>query len=246
MAVDSAGNVFVADTANNTIRKVSAAGMVTTMGNYAENFTPPLGIAVSSAGILYVADSDDNRILKGTPNSLIPTVATLRSMPSEGTFVNYSMKIMLSCATKGASIRYTVDGTEPTWTSTIYKQTGIIITHSVTLNAKAFKGENTSTVLTASYTIIPPLPLTITSTSRLPDGNAQTKYTGRLKVSGGLAPHKWSLVEGSRLPAGLSLNVTTGIISGTPAKATARRESCTIKVTDAKQSGTKTLSLTVN
>ena len=79
VAVDSVGNVFVGDYANQTIRKVTAAGVVTTIGGIpgvvggadglgsSANFCFPFGIAVDSAGNLYVADSDNHRITKGTP-----------------------------------------------------------------------------------------------------------------------------------------------------------------------------------
>ena len=79
VALDSAGNVFVADCYNNTIRKVSAAGVVTTIGNVASitggadglgrgaNFVNPSGIAVDRSGTLYVVDCEENRIAKGTP-----------------------------------------------------------------------------------------------------------------------------------------------------------------------------------
>src|SRR5207247_866169 len=58
VAVDSAGNVYVADSAADTIRKITAAGVVTTLagvpgGTYIFDF--PTGVAVDGAGNVYVA-----------------------------------------------------------------------------------------------------------------------------------------------------------------------------------------------
>src|SRR6266545_1848420 len=67
IAVDGAGNLYVADTDNHTIRKVTPAGVVTTLGGLAQNpgsadgtrnaarFNHPAGVAVDGAGNLYVA-----------------------------------------------------------------------------------------------------------------------------------------------------------------------------------------------
>lgn len=61
-----------------------------------------------------------------------------------------------------------------------------------------------------------PGPLTIT-TSSLPDGTQNQPYAAALGGTGGTTPYAWSLGSGSpSLPAGLSLNSTTGTITGTP------------------------------
>jgi len=87
-AVDGAGNIFVADAGNHTIRKVAASGMVTTVGGVAgviggadgigsaASFSHPSGVAVDSTGTLYVADQSNHRITKGVP--LFPPVITVQ------------------------------------------------------------------------------------------------------------------------------------------------------------------------
>ncbi len=87
LAVDSAGNVYVADTANNTIRKISPAGVVTTLAGTAgefgsadgtgaaARFNAPYGVAVDSAGNVYVADGGNDSIRKITPSGVVTTLA---------------------------------------------------------------------------------------------------------------------------------------------------------------------------
>ncbi len=76
VAVDSAGNVYVADTSSDTIRKVTPAGVVTTLASVVP-FAGPRGVAVDSAGNLYVADTWNNRIRKVTPSGVVTTLAGL-------------------------------------------------------------------------------------------------------------------------------------------------------------------------
>jgi len=88
VAVDSAGNVYVADAGNNLIRKISPSGVVTTLagnGNLnggssdgvgtAASFNTPTGVAVDAKGIVYVADAGNNLIRKISPSGIVTTLA---------------------------------------------------------------------------------------------------------------------------------------------------------------------------
>ncbi|HEY6448719.1 MAG TPA: RHS repeat-associated core domain-containing protein [Acidobacteriaceae bacterium] len=55
-------------------------------------------------------------------------------------------------------------------------------------------------------------------TSSLPDGQVGQAYSATLQAQGGHTPYTWSVISGS-LPAGLSLNASTGAISGSPSEA---------------------------
>lgn len=86
-AADGAGNVYVADTADHTIRRVTAAGVVSTFAGSPHQFGlqdgngtgalfySPRGIAVDGSGNLYVADTGNNAIRMITPAGVVTTLA---------------------------------------------------------------------------------------------------------------------------------------------------------------------------
>jgi sugar lactone lactonase YvrE len=88
IAVDGSGNLYIADTGNNKVRKVGTDGIIITVagtgdygysgdGNPALNaqLRNPAGVAVDAAGNLYIADKYNNRIRKVAPNGIISTIA---------------------------------------------------------------------------------------------------------------------------------------------------------------------------
>jgi uncharacterized protein (TIGR03437 family) len=89
VAVDSSGNVYIADFGNSRVRKVSASGasIGTVAGNGSAGYSGdggpavkaqlngPQGVAVDAAGNLYIADTENNAIREVTSAGLIATVA---------------------------------------------------------------------------------------------------------------------------------------------------------------------------
>src|SRR5215469_14359820 len=99
LAVDSAGNVYVADgssnegASNDTIRKITPAGDVSTFagsagqavsddgGGAAARFNNPMGVAVDASGNVYVADELNSTIRKVTPAGEVTTFAGIAGQP---------------------------------------------------------------------------------------------------------------------------------------------------------------------
>jgi uncharacterized protein (TIGR03437 family) len=87
IAVDPAGNIYISDTANSRIRKISGGTISTMAGGSTAGYggdggaatsaqlNTPTGIALDSKGNLYIADSDNNAIRMVSPGGTITTVA---------------------------------------------------------------------------------------------------------------------------------------------------------------------------
>jgi hypothetical protein len=86
LATDGAGNVYVADTNNHTVRRITPVGVVTTLAGSAgqrgsadgigsgARFDRPQGVAADSGGNLYVADTGNHTIRKITADGVVSTV----------------------------------------------------------------------------------------------------------------------------------------------------------------------------
>lgn len=88
LATDASGNVFFCDAPNNCIRKIDAAGIISTVAGTgtagysgdggqasAAMLDYPLGVHVSSSGTLYIADYRNDRIREVSPTGIISTIA---------------------------------------------------------------------------------------------------------------------------------------------------------------------------
>ncbi len=100
LAVDAAGNLFIADTFNHRIRRVSPDGIISTVagsefgGFFSGDGGPatdaslafPQGVAVDAAGNLFVADTFNHRIRQVSPDGIISTVAGngIRGLSGDG------------------------------------------------------------------------------------------------------------------------------------------------------------------
>ena len=213
-------------------------------------------VAKTSSFTLRVTDANQRTATKNFSITIAPAtgvVAMPGFMPPAGTFLD-SVAVTLNCATAGATVRYTTDGSEPTAKSKAYAKTAITLANTTTLKAKAFKGKDSSQTAAASYTIQHPPLCIVISTPTLPAAALKAKYSTALHAQGGIPTisngqptYKWSWTASahSTLPAGLSLNAATGVISGKPTKTGTFL--FIVKITDSKKAtASQAFILTVN
>lgn len=132
-------------------------------------------------------------------------------------------------ADSGATIEFYVNGVKATQTATF--SAGSVTALDLTVSgATGPSGGSTTTTLGIS-------------TTSLSSAAVGSTYSASLQASGGSTPYSWSIASGS-LPAGLTLDASSGVISGTPT--TAQSSSFTVQVSDsADHSGSQSLSIEV-
>lgn len=127
LSVDEGGNVAVADTSNNTIRKIAPGGVVATLAGLSQSksvgstdgvgaaarFGNPAGIAVTTAGICYVSDYDNHIIRKvaldGTVTTFAGAVGQTGIVDGTGNAARFNGPSSLALDASGNL--YAVDGT---------------------------------------------------------------------------------------------------------------------------------------
>ncbi|MEQ7799056.1 putative Ig domain-containing protein [Pedobacter sp. ASV1-7] len=186
ITADSSGNIYVADRNNHKIRKITSAGVVTTLAGSgtvghidaigsAASFNNPIGVTVDASGNVYVADFANHKIRKITSAGVVTTFV------GSGTAGEVDGNIYVGDLTGGRKIRkITSVGT----VSTIAGSEGGYLDSSVPLNAR----------FNAPSDIVL-------------DGN------GNLYIADNASHNIRKMVL---LPAGLTFNGITGTISGTP------------------------------
>ncbi|CAJ0719597.1 Virginiamycin B lyase [Ralstonia edaphis] len=115
ITVDANENVYVADYSNNMIRKITPAGVVTTLAGTTTagsdngaaalaTFNGPSGIALSSSGTLYVAEWFNSDIRQISPAGMVTTLAGSGATGSDdgvGTAATFSLPVGIAIGTNG-------------------------------------------------------------------------------------------------------------------------------------------------
>ena len=257
VAVDAAGNLYVADTYNNTIRKVTPVGtnwVTTTLAgssgasgsadgtNGAARFSNPYGLTVDRAGRLFVTDSMNSTIRKVTPVGTNWVTTTLAGSPGyfggedgANSEAHFSQPGGVAVDSAGNlfvtdTMGYTIRKVTPAGTNWVVTTVGGLWTAAGTNDGvgsaarfadvfgvaidsagNLYLADASNNRISKGTRIGPP---EITSSDSLPPGLVGSAYSQTLTASGGSQPLTWSITAGT-LPPGLSLS-TNGVISGTP------------------------------
>lgn len=119
VATDVAGNVYVSDTYNYIIRKITPLGVVTTLAGSTQGFADgigasaqfnlPIRLATDAAGNVYIADSNNNKIRKITPEGVVSTLAGSTKGFADGTGASALFNGPVAVATDASGNVYVAD-----------------------------------------------------------------------------------------------------------------------------------------
>jgi YVTN family beta-propeller protein len=239
VCVDGSGNVYVADANNSLIRKITPAGVVTTLAGNGSggflngtgtgaSFNHPTGVCVDGSGNVYVGDTWNHSIRKITAAGVVTTLAgngTAGNTNGTGSGANFYYPYQVAVDVNGNI--YVADNGN----NTIRKITsaGVVTTVAGSGAAAFANGLGTSASFNA------------------PRGVA-VDATGNLFVAD-FSNNRIRVIYGGgyysvpALPTGLNIDNTTGVISGIPAVATAVANYVVIAT---NASGTYTSAVAVN
>ncbi len=218
LSFDSSGNLFIADTGNNRVRKVASGTITTVAGNGTAGFTgdnaaataaelyAPVGVA-ANAGNLYIADTGNSVIRKVVAAGTISTVAGGgTSFGDNGLATDAELGFPQAVAMDTSGNIYVAD-----------------------------TGDNRIRQLT-------PIPLSSTGPASLPAGTVGAAYGPvTFTAAGGVGGYSWTAAS---LPKGLTLSIA-GLLGGTPSATNASPTQFTLK--DAANANVViSLTLTVN
>ncbi|MGB8771035.1 MAG: Ig domain-containing protein, partial [Candidatus Korobacteraceae bacterium] len=200
------------------------------------------GVITNNMAIVPTTNGEINATASGTTQLILdissyfaptsPLSITTTSLPGGTISVPYSSTLMAS-------------GGEPPYSWTIVSGSGSLppglglSSNGVISGTPTAVGMYNFTVqVTDIFSNMASAPLSITiqtgplviTTTQLPSGTVLVPYSATLGASGGTPPYTWS--ETGALPAGLSLNPSTGVISGTPPMGTTGTSNFTVTVKD--------------
>ena len=236
--------------------------------------TPPLAWAVASGSTLPAGLTLDSStgVLSGTPTATGTTTFTVDLTDANGATATDTFTLTVNAAPTGSTTTLpaaTVNtaysqtlpatgGTPPlAWAVasgstlpaglTLDSSTGVLSGTPTAAGTTTFRVDLTDAngaTATDTFTLTVNAAPAITTTS-LPAATVNTAYSQTLPATGGTPPLVWAMASGSTLPAGLTLDSSTGVLSGTPTAT--GTTTFTVDLTDANgATATDTFTLTVN
>ena len=231
---------------------VAGGGTLSNQTSTSATYNAPASVSSSFPATVTatsVSDTTKSASIRITVNPL-PAIST-QSLPQATAGVNYSATVSATGGT-GPFTWTITSGTLPTGISlgssnsqTVALSGMPIAASSGSITFKVADSVGNSATQALTLTVNPPATLVVTTTS-LANGVIGAAYSQTVTATGGVPAYHWSIISGT-LPAGLSLNTTSGTISGTPTAT--GTSNFTIQVTDSEaptaQTATANLSITV-
>jgi len=221
VAVDAAGNVYVADEDNNAVKKIAPDGTITTLGS---GFNHPYGVAVDALRNVYVADANHSAVKKITPVGAITTLGSGFSYPY-GVAVDALGNVYVADNGHNAVKKIAPDGITITTLGSGFSQpysvavdaAGNVYVADAANNAvKKIATDGTITTLGSGFKL--PMGVAVDAVGNVYVADWGNNAVKKIAGAGG-AVSSYSISPA--LPAGLSFNTSSGIISGTPTVASA-------------------------
>ena len=262
IAFDSSGNLYIADSANNRIRKIAHGTITTVAGDgTTAQLSNPSDVVVDSTGNIYIADTNNNRVRK-VAGSVITTFAGngtpgLSGDNATATAAQLNAPAALALGTGGVlfiadagnnAVRKVASGkiTTIAGTGTTLGDGGIS-TAAALSSPQAVRPDSAGNIYIADtqdnrIRLLTPIPLSITDPLSLQPGTIGVVYTSiTFNATGGTGSgYTWSATG---LPKGITFS-TGGILSGTPTAAATSSLQFTVKDSGGA-SASVTLSLVV-
>ncbi|MDX2110512.1 MAG: chitobiase/beta-hexosaminidase C-terminal domain-containing protein [Verrucomicrobiota bacterium] len=184
----------------------------------------PAGLVLSSAGVIsgtptvsgtspltaLVTDADGDTDTQALSLNVVPTYVAIPSISPAGGTYGSQQSVTLACATSGATIRYSTDGSTPSPTVGSTYSGAIVVAQNTTVKAMAYKnGLSDSAVNTAVYTI-----KTAAPTFSVPAGTYATAQTVSLSTTTSGASIRYT-TDGSTPSAAVGTVYSTPILVST-------------------------------
>lgn len=227
------GAGYSSTAAKNIVRSSSTSLIVTRPDNFPPS-SSPFTITVTNPGKPSPTSSNVHILSNSVTAGSAPSWSTSASLPTFTRNVAYSTTIVATDEA-GSSITYTgISGSLPTGLS-LNSSTGVISgtpTSSLTTTYTVRATDSGGNYVDRAFTITNVGPTWSTPSGQLALATVGSSYSATITATddSGNAP-TLSVVSGS-LPSGLSLNSSTGVISGTPSSASAEGSTFTVRATD--------------